>query len=160
MITFAAQTESIMKYFIALAAALLWMGGATAQDARFGAPIDAEGAISMAELQERMKPGETLETKVEGTVLECCQTKGCWMKVDAGDGQTMRVRFKDYGFFVPKNSAGKTAVMQGVAAMETISVEDLRHYAEDAGKSREEIEKITEPKRQLVFMAEGVILKD
>jgi hypothetical protein len=160
MITFAAQKESIMKYLIALAAALFSVGGATAQDAHYGEKISAEGALSMAELQEKMKSAETLEAKVEGTVLECCQTKGCWMKIDAGDGQTMRVRFKDYGFFVPKNSAGKTAVLRGVASMETTSVADLRHYAEDAGKSREEIEKITEPKRQLVFMADGVILKD
>ena len=59
MITFAAQKESIMKYLIALAAALIYVGGATAQNAHYGEKISAEGALSMAELQEKMKSAET-----------------------------------------------------------------------------------------------------
>jgi hypothetical protein len=40
------------------------------------------------------------------------------------------------------------------------SVEELRHYAEDAGKSQEEIEAITEPKKTYSFVADGVLLKE
>jgi len=102
---------------------------------------------------------EKLETKVTGTVESVCQAKGCWMKVVTADGQTMRVTFKDYGFFVPKDIAGKTVVFEGEAKMKTTPVAELRHYAEDAGKSKEEIAKITEPKHELTFVAEGVIVK-
>jgi hypothetical protein len=140
-------------------ACLLLAGSVQAQE-YFGARIDAGGAMTMAELVKAMDGREAMDVKVRGTVLECCQSKGCWMKVDAGDGNTMHVKFKDYGFFVPMNSAGKTAIMQGTASMKTTSVEELKHYAEDGGKSSEEIERITEPRRQLVFVAEGVVLQD
>lgn len=81
------------------------------------------------------------------------------MTIDKGDGTTMRVKFKDYGFFVPKDIAGKTAIMEGMARMETTSVDEQRHYAEDAGKTKAEIEAITQPTRELVFEASGVIIK-
>jgi hypothetical protein len=81
------------------------------------------------------------------------------MKVKTTDGQTMRVSFKDYGFFVPKDIAGKTVVIDGEAKMKTTSVAELQHYAEDAGKSKAEIAKITEPKHELTFVADGVIVK-
>jgi hypothetical protein len=80
------------------------------------------------------------------------------MNVDLGEGKQMMVRFKDYGFFVPKDADGKIAVMDGVAFREVLSVDMLRHYAEDAGKSKEEIEKITEPETRLSFEASGVLI--
>ena len=72
---------------------------------------------------------------------------------------TILVRFKDYGFFVPKSGAeNKRVIMQGQAKQDTISVELLRHYAEDAGKPLQEIEKITEPEYNISFLADGVII--
>ncbi|RYF70605.1 MAG: DUF4920 domain-containing protein, partial [Cytophagaceae bacterium] len=100
-----------------------------------------------------------MPAKVEGTVESVCKVKGCWMKVNTTDGQTMRVSFKDYGFFVPKDIVGKTVVMQGTAVQSVTPVDELRHYAEDAGKSKEEIAKITEPEKALTFVADGVIVK-
>jgi hypothetical protein len=126
----------------------------------FGKKIDENGAISMAELIEKTAGGNEIHAKVYGKVEEVCQAKGCWMLIDKGDGTTMRVKFKDYGFFVPKDCAGKTAIMEGRAFFRTVSVDELKHYAEDAGKSKEEIEKIKEPQKALAFEAEGVILKD
>ena len=70
------------------------------------------------------------------------------------------VRFKDYGFFMPLDIAGREVIMNGKAFYQTTSVDDLRHYAEDAGKSQEEIDAITEPKRELAFLADCVILLD
>lgn len=126
-----------------------------------GEKITEEGAIPVTELAERMKgkEKERLRVKVEAAVTECCQKKGCWMLVDLGNGRTMRVTFKDYGFFVPLNSAGRTVIMEGVAFYKTTSVKMLRHYAEDAGKSKKEIQAIREPVHDLVFEATGLILK-
>lgn len=134
---------------------------ATVSGGAFGAKIDDAGAIPMDSLLALVNAGqsEINAVKVSGTISECCQAKGCWMKVEKGNGETMRVTFKDYGFFVPKDCGGKTAVMLGRAYMDTTSVEDLRHFAEDAGKSKEEIEKITQPEVELAFEAEGVIIK-
>lgn len=81
------------------------------------------------------------------------------MDMKLADGSAMKVRFKDYGFFVPtRGLEGKRAVIQGTATREVVDVATLRHYAEDAGKSKEEIEKITEPRTDMLFLADGVLI--
>ena len=124
-----------------------------------GKKITENGAIPATQLAAKMGDKTEMPAKVEGTVESVCKMKGCWMKVKTSDGQTMRVTFKDYGFFVPKDIVGKTVVVEGTAETSTTPVADLRHYAQDAGKSKEEIEKITEPEKALTFVADGVIVK-
>ncbi len=101
---------------------------------------------------------DTVMTVLQGTVNEVCQAKGCWMTLAAGNDQEMMVKFKDYGFFMPKDISGREVVMNGMAYYQVTPVDELRHYAEDAGKSEEEIMAITEPKRELRFLADGVKL--
>jgi hypothetical protein len=150
-----------MKKLLALAIAFSLSYGAFAQtDASFhGKKITEKGAVPATELAAKMGDKTSIPVKVEGTVESVCKMKGCWMKVNTGDGQTMRVMFKDYAFFVPKDIEGKTVVIEGVAETTTTSVDKLRHYAKDGGKSKEEIEKITEPEKAITFMADGVIVK-
>lgn len=125
----------------------------------FGKQIDDRKAIAATALPAKMDGKNEMQAKVTGTVESVCQVKGCWMKVNLDNGETMRVMFKDYGFFVPKDITGKTVVMEGEAKKTTVPVEHLKHYAQDAGKSKEEIAKITEPKEELTFIADGVIVK-
>jgi hypothetical protein len=125
----------------------------------FGEQITEEGAIDASELLTILQPGDSVFVKVKGTINACCQKKGCWMDVDLGNGQSMLVRFKDYDFFVPKNAAGYTAIMEGYAKLEVQDIEWLRHKAHDAGKSEEEIAAINEPETSITFKANGVIIK-
>ncbi|WP_247233726.1 DUF4920 domain-containing protein [Telluribacter sp. SYSU D00476] len=147
-----------MKHLLTLLLCLSLAGYAQAQE-HFGKKISDKGAVTAAALPEKMGTKDALKTKVTGTVESVCQAKGCWMKVKMDNGETMRVTFKDYGFFVPKDIAGKTVVFEGEAKKNVTPVSELRHYAEDAGKSKEEIAKITEPKHELAFVADGVIVK-
>ena len=124
----------------------------------FGEEISWDGAKDVAELLSLGEEAEG-ELKVRGVITDVCQMKGCWMKVDLGNGETMRVTFKDYGFFVPKDAAGREVVIEGIAAMKVTDAETLRHYAEDAGKSEEEVAAITEAKNELSFEAKGVVIK-
>ncbi len=127
----------------------------------YGDTISMEGAIPANSLMAQMKGKESVETKVEATINETCKVKGCWMTVDMGNGEEMRVRFKDYGFFVPTEGVqGKIVVMEGVAFTDTISVADLQHLAEDAGKTKEEIAAINQPEVGVNFEAHGVIIRD
>jgi len=125
----------------------------------FGATITEDGAMAISVLDSLVVPGEEYAAKVEGEIVEVCQSKGCWMKVRKSDGSEVRITFKDYGYFVPKDGAGKWAVLEGVAFYDTLSVETLRHYAEDAGKSADEIAAITKPEYKIAFEAAGVIIK-
>ena len=128
----------------------------------FGETIDTSGMISYENLLAKMNDADSVQAKIYAKVSGVCQTKGCWMNVasDADSTSTeMFVEFKDYGFFMPKDLAGKEVVMLGRAYREITPVEDLRHFAEDEGKTPEEIAKITEPVMELKFLATGVMIK-
>lgn len=127
----------------------------------YGSLITADGAMSSADFVAAMQGKDSMEAKVECEIITSCKKKGCWMDAKMADGSTMKVRFIDYSFFVPKEGLeGKKAVLQGTVVREVTDVAALRHYAEDAGKSKEEIEKITEPTNELAFTATGVIITD
>lgn len=125
----------------------------------FGEKINEDSAISVDDLQAAMGDKTEMPVKLVGTVESVCQQKGCWMKLKKADGSSIRITFKDYGFFMPKDCSGKTAIAAGVAKIEETSVADLQEYAKDAGKSETEVAAITTPERELVFEASGVILK-
>lgn len=150
-----------MKYLLVASLIFAISFGTFAQDkpSYHGKKISEKGALPATSLAARMGGKDKMAAKVEGTVESVCKMKGCWMKVKTGDGQTMRVTFKDYGFFVPKDIVGKTVVMEGTAETTITPVDELRHYAQDAGKPAEEIAKITEPEKALTFVADGVIVK-
>ena len=125
----------------------------------FGKTFKEDKVIEANALPEKMGDKTEMAAKVSGQVESVCQMKGCWMAVKLDNGETMRVMFKDYAFFVPKDISGKTVVFEGQAQKKTVSIEDLQHYAKDAGQSKEEIAKITETKDELTFIADGVIVK-
>lgn len=157
------------NHFVSLFFSLtaIWAGvscqnGVNSDDSKwayYGDSITLEGATDVSELPALMNGKQMAEFKLSGTIEECCQKKGCWMKLDMGGGQMLRVGFKDYAFFMPLESAGSKIVMQGMATYDTTSVDALKHYAEDAGKSKDEIAAITEPEVELVFEASGVRLR-
>lgn len=129
--------------------------------ASFGDEILADDALSasqMTEVYNNLKAGDTVYTKVVAKVEEVCQSKGCWMRLNLDNDKEIMVKFKDYGFFVPKNIAGMDVIVNGKAFVNEMPVDELRHYAEDAGKSAEEIAAITEPKRTYSFEADGVLI--
>jgi hypothetical protein len=125
----------------------------------YGKAITSDGAANIKNVASNKATANGYTGKVTGTVTSVCQAKGCWMTLDAGNGETMMVTFKDYGFFVPKDISGKTVVIEGKAEIRTVSVDEQRHLAADAGKSQKEIEAITEPKDELRFVADGVLIK-
>jgi len=124
----------------------------------FGEVITAEAAIPVAHLPELLEGTESVIVKLTGDVAAVCQMSGCWVDLRLPNDEVLHVTFKDDAFLLPKDAAGKTAVIEGVATYEEIPVEMLKHMAEDEGKTQEEIDAITEPKLEYTFVAKGVIL--
>ena len=125
----------------------------------FGDSITADGAIPATEVLAKLAGHDSIPVKLEGVIDAVCQKKGCWMTLNIGNDQTMRVTFKDYGFFVPKDASGRTVIVDGYAHVDTTSVAMLREYAKDDGASKDSIAKITEPEVELSFEARGVIIR-
>jgi len=126
----------------------------------FGAKINEKNAITYDEMLVKLQGKESIKAKVKGKVATVCQMKGCWMNIvsDTPGKESMFVRFKDYAFFMPKDIAGKEVIMDGEAFYETTTVDELKHYAEDEGLSQDKVDSIKEPKKELKFLATGVIL--
>jgi len=122
----------------------------------YGEKFNHKNPMSVDDLFKKMTGKEDIEDiKVEGEVVSVCQVKGCWMRLTASNGDELMVKFKDYGFFMPLDLTGKVTI-SGKAYKQVTPVDELRHYAEDAGKSTEEIAEITEPLEELLFEATGV----
>lgn len=117
-----------------------------------------ENALSVSEAIKQLGSSDSIETVISGTIAECCQSKGCWMNLQSGN-EELFVKFKDYGFFVPMNSAEHQSIVKGYLYQDTISVVEQKHLAEDAEKSEEEIAQITTPKVEYRFVAHGVHIK-
>jgi len=129
--------------------------------ASFGDKITDENAIAKEEMLTKyktLKAGDTINVKLATKINEICQNKGCWMTLDLGNDENAFVKFKDYGFFVPMNAQKRETIVEGKAFVEETSVAELKHYAEDEGKSAEEIAKITVPKTEYKFLANGVLI--
>lgn len=126
--------------------------------ATFGASTTADGAFDVSELPDFLNNKESGAIKVLAKVIDVCPKKGCWMSLEMPDNSTVFVKMKDYGFFVPLEMIGKTVVIDGEAKKITTSVDELKHYAEDAKKSKEEIAAITEPKEEIRLTATGILV--
>jgi hypothetical protein len=126
--------------------------------ATFGAGTSADQAFEVAKLPDFLKGKESADVKVIAKVLDVCPKKGCWVSLEMPDKSTVFVKMKDYGFFVPIAMIGKTVVVDGEAKVITTSVDELRHYAEDAKKSKDEIESIHEPKQEIRLTAKGILV--
>ncbi|MBI1221563.1 MAG: DUF4920 domain-containing protein [Bacteroidetes bacterium] len=131
----------------------------TPKTGNFGETITGDGAVAVNDFIASMGDQPEMQGKIVGTVQQVCQAEGCWYKYDLGDGKTMMVITKDHAFQLPKDCSGKTAIAEGRMYWKETSVDELKHYAVDAKKSQEEIDAITEPKRELRFEATGIIIQ-
>ena len=126
----------------------------------YGTEIAAAGeAISPNDIQAKMSNG-VFEGKLTGKVTEVCKAMGCWIRLEKADGSSMMVKTKDHAFFLPQNLVGKTVVMEGTASVKEVSEEKRKHFAEDAGKSKEEIKKIKGSAKEVQFIASGIKVLD
>ncbi|MGM0589185.1 MAG: DUF4920 domain-containing protein [Bacteroidota bacterium] len=96
---------------------------------------------------------QTVTTK--GTIKKVCQKKGCFFIMETADNQQIRISFKDYGFFIPTNTAGSTVRLNGTFTVKKISEDDAQHYARDMGDDPESIEG---PQHEFGLVATSVII--
>jgi len=152
-----------MKRIFIAAVAFCFAASLQAQEAVSAKPGAVFGNLSDKEMKPvsvndlEKKIGDTkYEGQVKGKVVEVCQEMGCWAKIERADGSTIMLKVKDHEFAMPKDIVGKIVIADGTAEITETSVSMLKHYAEDAGKSKEEIEKIKDPKKEVVMSLKGV----
>lgn len=125
----------------------------------YGKTFKVANVQTPEELATKMATTNTLQNVVvKGPIAQVCQAEGCWLKLKNAAGEDVLVKFKNHAFLVPKDLAG-TATVFGTATRKTISVEEQRHMAEDAGKSDAEIQTITAPKMEVRIESTGIMVE-
>lgn len=123
----------------------------------YGEGVATNKHMTVAKLEKKLDKDSVYNGTVTGNIVEVCTKKGCFMKLtDDKSGELITVRFKDYGFFMPQDIVGKTVAVEGEAKVTEHSIKQLQHWAEDAGKSKEEIAAIQTPRKTIEIIATGV----
>lgn len=125
----------------------------------YGAVSDEDRSIAPDDLSGKLVNNE-YTGQVKGKVVDVCRAEGCWMTIEKNDGTALMVRTKAHAFLLPENIVGKTVLIEGSASVKEVSEQMRKHYAQDAGKTKEEIAKIEGPEKQVEFVAKGVLVLD
>ncbi len=158
-----------MKKLLLILSVVFFAAAANAQppagDAKtgdwYGEKITTEGAVNINDVAAKLNSGEEFSGgKITAKIVEVCPKKGCWLKLELNNGSTATVKMKDYGFFLPLAAKGKTVVIDGDVKMKSTSVAELKHYSVDAKKSKEEIDAITQPQKEMRVTAKGIVIVD
>jgi len=121
----------------------------------FGATPTLERTTPLPEILRDPARFEGQTVLLHGRISDVCQRKGCWTVIRDGEAH-VRVRFEDYGFFLPKDSIGAEAWVQGSVSVATMSEREARHYeAESRGGDPSRVDG---PVREVRFTASGVRL--
>ena len=105
---------------------------------RRGEPIGKDARIvPLAEVLEKPEAWTSTAIVVEGVVVTVCENKGCWMEIAPEQNKPgMRVSFLDYGFFVPKDSKGQKARMEGRVEVKKLSKDHADHLEAEGATVR------------------------
>ena len=120
----------------------------------FGEAFTEAKLVRLADVVSSAAMYKDKAVKVEGEISEVCQKEGCWLVMTDGE-RTMRVKMKGHSFAVPKDSAGKKVVVEGLIETQTISEEMARHYAEESNK-KIDLSTIKGPQEVVTMVATGV----
>lgn len=123
----------------------------------YRSPESTESAFNQF---KELESKDTLSLTFQSKTTAVCKKKGCWMTLDMPGSRDIKVTFKDYGFFVPKNLDNQKVIVKGHGFLKEVSVDEQKHYAKDAGKSEKEIAAIDSPKKEYRFIATGVAIPE
>lgn len=135
----------------------------TPVDLRAGDRISRGSALTGAKkvsLLKAMKSPEKYAGKnvtVEGVIVRACKMEGCWLELaPTAEAKSIRVKMKDHSFFVPLNSAGLNAKVEGTMSVKTLTKAEVDHLIEDGATfaNRNADGSVTE----IAFVASGVQL--
>jgi len=170
------MNKTVLPLSLALATALLSLGcsasktasgpGATPADraavdsdgiVRRGGRVSSEGKLSVAECTSKAASLDGKTVRVEGVVEGACEKKGCWFTLKGEAGSTMRVRFQDYKYFIPKDIPGRVARIEGRLEVKKLSRAQAQHYEDDAARAGGRApNKVTSGRSELTLFATAV----
>lgn len=124
----------------------------------FGAPFTDAKVVALEKAMSDVEKYASKPIKLEGEIKDVCQAKGCWLVITDGE-RAMRVSFKDYGFFVPKDATGKKVILEGMIEKKTITEMHAQHIAQES-KEKTDPSTIKGPQQIITMVVTGVEIRD
>lgn len=124
----------------------------------FGEKFDTSGAVLPKEFKNTFSYKDSTEIKVKAYVNKTCKKNGSWMVLNLEDGDEMRVSFKDYGFFVPKNADNYLAIVKGHIHLDSLAHKKMRQGSLESEPNQKNTDSTKQDKVKLGFEASGVML--
>lgn len=159
-----AANPSVANGTLDLAAVAAATGTPAPTGQPFGAGVKAASSMPIETLLADPKAHVGKSVRVEGMVVDVCPKRGCWMDL-AGPGVGQKVRFKvtDGEMVFPVDAKGKYAVVEGVVAVNELTLEETKEYVayqhREYGAERTP-ESVTEPMSIVRLDGTGAVLRD
>jgi uncharacterized protein YdeI (BOF family) len=123
-----------------------------------GAPLSGSAMVKIDSITKTPDQFKDKTVTIEGVIVRSCKMEGCWLEIaESEKSESIRVELKSHAFFVPLNSAGAKAKVEGALTVKTLSAAQVKHMIEDDGAKFDKINddgSVT----QIVFEATGVEL--
>ena len=105
----------MQKYILLFVFTVLLSLNLFADDAKkYGEDITSTEKVKVSEILENPKNYEGKKVLVEGTVLNVCAKRGCWIELASDkEFESIRVKVKDGVIVFPMEAKGKTALVEG-----------------------------------------------
>ena len=122
---------------------------------QYGADFSLDSEVKVDDVLKSPEKFAGKTIRVRGEITSVCKKKGCWLILGNPDVKEsfIRVRMKDYGFFVPLDCSGQNAAIEGVFTRKVLEEKMVKHYAEDAGKDPT---KVSGTREELSMLASGI----
>lgn len=127
--------------------------------------MNSEGTVSVEEMKSIIDSTGSFSGKISTTLHGVCKKAGCWVTIENPNGDPIRVVFGEHDFFVPIDTPeGKEVIIEGMAMLDTTSIELQKHFLDDAVEAgetvtQEQYDAITEPLVEISFNASGILIK-
>jgi hypothetical protein len=132
-------------------------GASAPEPVRRGEPIGTSPRVALSEVLAHPQDHSSNPIITEGVIQKVCQNKGCWMELAPKAGEAgMRVTFKGYSFFVPTDSQGRQATVEGKISVQKLSPADVDHLM---GEGVKLIKNADGSANEVSFEAAGVELR-
>jgi len=99
-----------------------------------GGPVGSAKKVSLNKALKDPSKYSGKTVRIEGVVVRSCKTEGCWAEVaENKDSKSVRVKMKDHAFFIPLQSAGAKARVEGTFQVKTLTKAMVDHMIEEDG---------------------------
>ena len=124
----------------------------------FGKKINEHKSVGLQEFDILANNTDTLFIKLKAGISEVCLEDGCWFRINLYNGKRMIVTFENEAFVIPTDVAGKHVLIEGKTYLETMSEDEMKKLAVQAGEIQWVIDTIRGPHIQRTFVAKGAVI--